>query len=247
MSATSRTPIVIMGGFLSRPAYYREMSVSLRSFSGLPVTIVPAGLRHWLLAGSAAGWSRLLGLLDRAVHAALEQADHDRAILVGHSSGGIFGRLYMSPEPFRGRTYAGLANIDCLVTLGSPHYNVRGARMRRWVESRYPGAFFSNQVRYVSIAGRAVRGDNHGPFQQRLSAFFYRALGGSGASWGDGLVPVDSALLQGSEHVVLDGIFHAGIFGRPWYGSAEAVRRWWRAAAVDTQFPAANEPPPHRH
>jgi pimeloyl-ACP methyl ester carboxylesterase len=230
MNAAPRKSIVIMGGFLSRPPYYREMAAALESISGLPATIVPAGLRHWLLAGSAAGWSMLLELLDAAVSGALERSGSDRVILVGHSAGGILGRLYLSPELFRGRTYGGLSKVESLVMLGSPHYNIRGARMRRWVESRYPGSFYSPRVRYISIAGGAIRGQRRGSFKQRLAALFYRSLVGSGGSMGDGLVPVESALLRGSEQLVIDGLFHAGIFGEPWYGSAEAVKRWWKAS-----------------
>jgi hypothetical protein len=44
---------------------------------------------------------------------------------------------------------------------------------------------------------------------------------------GDGVVPVDSALLSGSETLVLDDIYHNGFYAR-WYGSdRETVERWW--------------------
>ena len=44
---------------------------------------------------------------------------------------------------------------------------------------------------------------------------------------GDGVVPVDSALLPGSEGMVVDGVYHNRRLGR-WYGSdQETVSRWW--------------------
>jgi hypothetical protein len=44
---------------------------------------------------------------------------------------------------------------------------------------------------------------------------------------GDGVVPVDSAMLPGSESMVMDGIYHNKRLGR-WYGSdQETVSRWW--------------------
>ena len=44
---------------------------------------------------------------------------------------------------------------------------------------------------------------------------------------GDGVVPVESALLPGSEALVLDDLYHNGFYGR-WYGSDLAVvERWW--------------------
>ena len=44
-------------------------------------------------------------------------------------------------------------------------------------------------------------------------------------------MPVESALLPGAEHLVLDGLYHdrlhGGLRGR-WYGSdRETVGRWW--------------------
>jgi hypothetical protein len=44
---------------------------------------------------------------------------------------------------------------------------------------------------------------------------------------GDGVVPVESALLPGSQTLVLDDLYHNGFYGR-WYGSDLAtVERWW--------------------
>ena len=44
---------------------------------------------------------------------------------------------------------------------------------------------------------------------------------------GDGAVPVEAALLSGSEHMVLDGVHHNKHLGH-WYGSdRETVERWW--------------------
>jgi hypothetical protein len=44
---------------------------------------------------------------------------------------------------------------------------------------------------------------------------------------GDRIVPVESALLPGSETLVLEDLYHNGFYGR-WYGSDGAtVERWW--------------------
>src|SRR2546427_227339 len=50
---------------------------------------------------------------------------------------------------------------------------------------------------------------------------------------GDGLVPVGAALLEGARHVVIDGVTHGQLSGRPWYGSPQAVDFWW-PIAVET-------------
>ena len=46
---------------------------------------------------------------------------------------------------------------------------------------------------------------------------------------GDGLVAVGSALLEGAEPVLLEGVAHGGAFGPSWYGSDAVVERWWAA------------------
>ncbi|HEX5974826.1 MAG TPA: hypothetical protein VFY57_06670, partial [Rubrobacteraceae bacterium] len=44
---------------------------------------------------------------------------------------------------------------------------------------------------------------------------------------GDGVVPVDAALLPGSESLTLDGVHHNRRLGR-WYGSdRETMGQWW--------------------
>ncbi len=85
-----------------------------------------------------------------------------------------------------------------------------------------------HSVRYVTVAGRAVAGSREGNPRQRRAGWFYDHLTGSRELWGDGLVPVESALLEGAEELVLDGVYHAPVFGTPWYGSREIVERWCR-------------------
>jgi hypothetical protein len=136
-------------------------------------------------------------------------------------------RLYLGPRPFLGCACGGLDYIDHLITLGSPHYNQRGGRMRRWVDEQYPGAYFAPQVKYTSVAGRMVHGNRRGPFRERWAYRAYERLSGDGNAWGDGLVPVASALLHESQPITLEGVSHFTGFGRPWYGTAEVIPRWW--------------------
>src|SRR5512135_367669 len=99
--------IVILGGFLSNPSTYRKMSLSLGRPTGQPVWVVQVRMSEWLLLTSQAGWSYLLNKLSRTVHQAMQASKASRVVLIGHSAGGVLGRLYLSPEPFRGRKYAG--------------------------------------------------------------------------------------------------------------------------------------------
>jgi pimeloyl-ACP methyl ester carboxylesterase len=169
--------------------------------------------------------------LDWTVRQAAQRSATGKVTLIGHSTGGVLGRLYLSPEPFLGRTYRGLERVDRLITLGSPHYNTgglaRGGCLSRWVEQRYPGAYYAPEVAYVSVAGRLRRGDLGGSRAERWAYQTYRDLCGDGAVWGDGLIPVASALLQGARPVTLEGVSHFPGFGQHWYGDAEIVRQWW--------------------
>jgi hypothetical protein len=218
---------VILGGFLGTPSLYRGMQDRLGILTGGAIHVVPVGLRHWAATTRAAGWLAILLRLDRTVALALEEGPADAVTLVGHSSGGVMGRLYLSPEPFEGHRFAGLEKVRHLITLGSPHHNVRGARLRRWVDRTLPGAHFAPGVAYTTVAGRAIRGDPGGSLKERGVARLYRHLCGRGDVWGDGLVPVPSARLEGAREVVLDGVYHAPLAGARWFGSGDVVPQWW--------------------
>ncbi len=55
----------------------------------------------------------------------------------------------------------------------------------------------------------------------------YEQISGRGDVWGDGFIPLPSALLDGAQQVILDDVSHFGIFGEPWYGSPETIPLWW--------------------
>jgi pimeloyl-ACP methyl ester carboxylesterase len=232
-SPTITQPIVIFGGFLSFPGAYGGMRDTLAQITGQPVWIVEARSYDWIRTISRIGWTYLLRKLKRTVHQAVRHSTTGKVTLVGHSAGGVMARLYLSPKPFLGHAYGGLDYVDHLITLGSPHYNQRGGRMRRWVDEQYPGAYFAPQVEYTSVAGKAICGNRRGSFRGRWAYRFYERLSGDGNAWGDGLVPVASALLCESRQVTLDGVSHFTGFGGPWYGTAEVVRRWWNACTSD--------------
>jgi len=230
----SEQPIVILGGFMSFSGLYTSMRNALRALTGQPTTIVDVQSLDWLPSVTPAGWRYLLDKLDTEVHETVLSSPTGKATLVGHSAGGVLARLYLSPHSFLGRTYNGLQSVDRLITLGSPHYNQQpwlfGGMLSRWVERRQPGARFSPAVRYISVAGKLTRGRRDGSFAERQAYRFYRGIAREGHAWGDGLIPVQSALLQGAQHIVLDGVGHAPGFGGPWYGSEQVVPRWWTAS-----------------
>jgi len=223
-------PVVILGGFLATRRHYWEMQPALEKLVRQKVFVVPTTTLDWLLAYRPFGWGRILKKLDRTVRKVLARTGAGKVVLVGHSLGGVIARVYLSPEPFRGRAYAGKDLVQALITLGSPHRNGRGDTMRHWVEQTYPGAYFEPAVRYVSVAGKARRGELDARTADREAYRSYEYLCGRGDVWGDGRVPIQSALLEGSAQVVLEGVFHSAKRGSPWYGSTRAVHEWWEQA-----------------
>jgi hypothetical protein len=201
----------------------------LQEISGQKVWIVPINMYAWFGSITLSGWVRLLNKIEDTVLKVVQESKTGKVTLVGHSSGGILGRLFLSPEPLKGHAYNGLNFVDTLITLGSPHYNHKGAALRKWVEEKYPGAYFEANVRYISVVGKAIQGKKLGSFKERLTYWSYKTLCGRGDVWGDGFVPLPSALLKGSQKVIVDGIRHYSRSKHLWYGSEEAVLSWWKS------------------
>jgi hypothetical protein len=222
---SAQLPTLILGGFLITPEAYGPMAAAIGARSRQPVAVVPARKGDWLLTSWSLGWRRLL---DRSL-ALLEQlaaaSPSGRVNLVGHSSGGVMLRLLLGDEPFAGRVYGARRRVATLLSLGSPHSARRGTALRRLVDQRYPGAFYGDQVRYVSVAG-AIAPEQLRPRARGLAARSYRAIADDPCSRGDGLVPLSSALLAGSQQRVLEGVGHGGWFAEQWYGSGEVLPRW---------------------
>jgi hypothetical protein len=228
-------PIVLFGGFLTNPLLMSGFRRALGNTTGLPVHLVPARSYDWMLSVSRSGWARLLRHLDGTVGCARSASPTGKVTLVGHSAAGVVSRLYLSPEPFEGEAYAGHRVVHHLITLGTPHYTLPmpEARIRRWVDERYPGAYFAPDVRYTSICGKFRQGREHGNFWERLAFRSYGALTGQPDDWGDGIVPLSSAMLEGTHHYILEGAAHFwGLYGFrvPWYGTPDCIARWWSAA-----------------
>jgi hypothetical protein len=226
--AEPHQPVLILGGFLIDPGAYRPMAERLRVQLGQPVQVVPANRFDWLATVGRWGWARLLDRVDQLARELAAASPTGRITLIGHSSGGVMLRLWLSEEPFGDRVYGGQRLADRLITLGSPHTALRATALRQWVDRRLPGAFCAPEVHYAAVAGQL---DPASPLasatSRRLASRSYAAISGDPAVAGDGLVPVTSALLAGAEHLVLDGVAHGGAFGRRWYGTPEVVDQWW--------------------
>lgn len=171
--------------------------------------------------------------LDRVSHAAeaaLRALGGEAPLtLLAHSAGGWLGRVYLGARP------PAAHRVDAYVSLGSPQApppdgtfdQTRG--ILRAVEEAYPGAHEPG-VAYTTVAGRYACGAplaGPGGARARLLGLAYaQVCGGGGAVWGDGVVPVQSAHLEGARQLTLDGVYHSPL------GAREAAAAAGAAAAT---------------
>jgi len=189
------------------------------------VHVAPITPLDWLL-GRLRGYGQLVFEVASAVDRALLESDSDKVVLVGHSVGGIACRVYIGGDPpYGGRRYSGHRRVSHLITLGSPHLvaHRKGLAPIARVNDVFPGALHEPAgLEYLSVAGGATDGGESSRARKR-----YERLVDDGRVAGDGVVPVESALLPGSRTLVLDDLYHSELYGR-WYGSdRETVERWW--------------------
>jgi len=219
----SGTPIVIVGGATWWPGSYRNFASVLREISGSEVYVAPVTPLDWTL-GYFRGFGQLVFEVASTVDRALLESEAKKAVVVGHSAGGLACRVYIGGDPpYGGRRYSGHRRVERLITLGTPHTvedKEHLAPITR-INELFPGALHAG-LHYLSVAGNADDGASSPKVRKRYERFVE-----DGRVAGDGVVPVDTALLPGSETVVLDGLHHNKRLGR-WYGSdIETVGRWW--------------------
>jgi hypothetical protein len=258
MTETARPHVVIVGGFLTEAAMYRPMRERLLDAGAARVTIAPIHLPDWGVM-ALAGMGPLLLRGARAIRGARREAP-DPVMVVGHSMGGIIARLAMAPEPLDGRSAGVAADVGCVVTLGTPHHlepdipwRHAGQRATEHLERVSPGAWFSPMTGYLTVGSSMVPPSRRAPTSAPVMAL-NRVLGVlAGQTPGgtsDGLICSDRCHLAGARHIEFDDILHGPFYG-PWYGDAEAIERWWPAAAEEwrralTARAEAAEPPSDR-
>ena len=231
-SVDPHQPVVILGGFLITEEVYQPMADWLIKQGVTDAKVVPVSRYDWLLTSWGFGWRRVLDRVDQHVQLLQSTSPTGRVTLIGHSSGGVMLRLYLSDQPFQGRTYGGASRCDRLISLGSPHQAIRATPLRAMVDRSCPGCHEPG-VDYVAIAGELnLNSTTASVFSRRSAKGSYRRISGSVDVSGDGLVPIDSALLCGARHLVQSDTAHGGLFGTTTYFSPARLEAWWRFAAV---------------
>ncbi|GMH17454.1 hypothetical protein Nepgr_019295 [Nepenthes gracilis] len=165
-------PAVILPGLGNNSEDYQPLQLTLKEY-GVPSVVAKVSRIDWLR--NAAGlldpnyWKGTLRprpvldwylkRVDDAVQEAMQLAQGKTLSLVGHSAGGWLARVYM--EEF------GMSEISLLLTLGTPHTpppkgllgvidQTRG--LLDYVENCCAKAVYSQELKYVCIAGRYIKG-----------------------------------------------------------------------------------------
>ena len=223
-------PIVILGGFLITDEAYAPMVEWFKKELSLSLKIVHVSKFDWLLTSWAFGWRRILDRVDQAVLSVQNTSPTGKVTLIGHSSGGVMLRLYLADLEFAGRIYGGRKRCNYLISLGSPHQAKRATRLRAMVDNLYPGCFYAEDVRYISVAGSLPLDTIFASdFAKKTARNSYQSMIENRKSEGDGLVPLESALLKDSKHIVLPETSHSKIFGDNWYGELSTIPKWWQS------------------
>jgi len=223
----NKNPIIILGGFLITSEAYHPAKNTIENISGRKVYVVDVTRGDWFKSSSAEGWINILNKVKNIIDLALKETNTKKIDLIGHSSGGIMLRLYLSSEPFKDAIYNGKSVTKNLITLGSPHQAVKATKLRKFVDEKYPGNFFKN-INYISIGGEVEINSKQTSLLTKLIARnSYKSITGNKHESGDGLVPLSSSLLKNSQQIILPKTVHGGIFGENWYGSTSKVREWW--------------------
>ena len=232
MQKDKKLKTVILGGFLSCPPYYSSMKSQIEKLSGQEASVFLIPQLWWLGVVFPYGWIPILKRLERTISIIHKSSPNLKVTLIGHSIGGVLGLLYLICPPIGGFKGIHRQDIDHLITLGSPHKSlcrwIHGGSISRMVE-KYGGLNgIGHNVRLTCIAGKGVLGNKQGTATEKKAYSIYKTIGGQGEVWGDGIVPVKSSLLPGTNPIVLENIVHFSRSGQAWYGSPEIVSEWWR-------------------
>ena len=248
-SAPDANPVVICPGLGNQSGDYDELVEILRA-RGHAVVVADVARIDW--ARNAAGvikpsyWQGTLEprptvdwYLERIKRAVRDLREtygtQDKVSLLAHSAGGWLARVYID-------TYDEDGDIGRLVSLGSPMKPVprdvpgvidqtRG--ILTYVDEKLRKVKELAPISVTCVAGTYLRGRGTFDGLSSAQAFVvgqgYKQVCGSADADGDGITPVETALMADAEHIILEGIYHTPLGAgedRPWYGSPGVVDRW---------------------
>jgi pimeloyl-ACP methyl ester carboxylesterase len=218
-------PSVILPGYLAGASDYLDLAKALNS-QNIPTVVVPLRWWEWLPTVGGRSMAPILARLDATVKQALQDYNAKHVNIIAHSAGGWVARIYLGKIPYYDRVWHGEPLVSSLITLGTPQRSLEPWTRRNlnFVNDNYPGAFHPS-IKYICVAGKAVYGEKK--LSRWLAYSSYELTCGVGNTWGDGIIPIEAAHLDGAENLVVDGVNHSPRSGI-WYGS-DAVTAIWSA------------------
>ena len=244
----NKTPVVILPGLGNESGDYDELASLLRD-RGHVVGVADVKRYDWLRNAAGAVkreyWAGNLKprptvdwYLERvaeAVRSVVGSGDTGgKVTLVAHSAGGWLARVYIDD-------FDGDRDVGALVTLGSPMKptpkgvagvvdQTRG--ILDFVEANCRKTSELAPIKVTCVAGTYKRGSDSvsDGVQEFICGLGYKQVCGDANVDGDGITPIDAALMEGARHIVLDGVYHTPLGAdsedRKWYGSPEILDAW---------------------
>ncbi|HED31269.1 MAG TPA: alpha/beta hydrolase [Prosthecochloris aestuarii] len=230
MDRSVQNPVIIIPGVLFWDGLYAGMKDALSSFVPREkITIVPVSLLDWVgfPPSPERSTNRVMAALDRTVQMMQDRFPGERITLVAHSGGGTVALIYLLEKEFQGDVYHRRSAVGKLLTLGTPFVSREYyAKIKTDFIHRHLDPSFFRHCSVVSVVGSDYRGDLSGSIAERVCYHFYRNVAGKGELSGDGIVPVESCILEGAELVPVSGVEHLPTPHTSWYGTKEGVAQW---------------------
>lgn len=119
------------------------------------VIVAPIRWRDWVPTLGGRPVTPILDIISRTV----DQLGARKVNLVAHSAAGWICRIWLGDREYSGARYGHAHRVSTLVTLGTPHTTAEFVAVNNlaFVNDNYPGAYHAPHVRYVCVAGDAVR------------------------------------------------------------------------------------------
>ncbi len=220
---------MIIGGMMSWPHHYERMRQTLAELNGVSETeipIVPLHPTDWGKLFRLEGWNRTLAKVEQSLDEHTARTGKP-VLLIGHSLGGVIGKLLTDYIEINSQRYSAAEAIAAVVGLGSPFRSRRVDRTLKFSELTSHSEPSGLGIRCLGVAGNAIHGKLKGSFSERWAYQAYKWHIGRGDCQGDQLIPEPAVLIDGVEPLQLEGVYHERFVHVNWYGSPEAVHKWW--------------------
>lgn len=217
-------PNIILAGYLAGASDYLPIAKQLQD-KNLSATVVPLKWWNWTPTLGGRSIAPILEKLDQTIDLELEKTGASKVNIIAHSAGGWLARIYLGDSPYYEKVWNARSKVAKLICLGTPQRSLEPWAVRNlgFVNDNYPHAFYDD-VEYICIVGKSVQGKKSTP-QKWLAYSSYELTCGQGDAWGDGIIPIASAYLDGATNIAIDGVYHSPRSGK-WYGSPEAIDIW---------------------